>query len=51
MCLNLGGKMPAINLTQNLRDEYQNLFDSCQIKTEKLSEIENIITRILTSQN
>ena len=43
--------MPAINLTQNLRDEYQNLFDSCQIKTEKLSEIENIITRILTSQN
>ena len=43
--------MPAINLTQNLQDEYQNLFDSCQIKTEKLSEIENIITRILNSQN
>jgi lysozyme family protein len=42
--------MPTINLTQNLRDEYQNLFDTCQIKTEKLSEIETIITRILNNQ-
>ncbi len=43
--------MPTVNLTQNLREEYQNLFDTCQIKTEKLNEIENIITRILNNQN
>ncbi|PKL81768.1 MAG: hypothetical protein CVV24_13585 [Ignavibacteriae bacterium HGW-Ignavibacteriae-3] len=43
--------MPAINLTQNLRDEYQGLFDQCQIKPEKLAEVENIISRITNDQS
>ena len=43
--------MPTVNLTQNLKDEYQNLFNTCEIKTDKLSEIENIITRIISNQN
>ena len=43
--------MPAVNLSQALRDEYQILFDTCEIKTEKLSSIESIITKIVNNQN
>ena len=43
--------MPAINLTQALRDEYQNLFDACQINLDKLSSVETIVNRITQNQN
>ncbi|OGU64882.1 MAG: hypothetical protein A2279_00375 [Stygiobacter sp. RIFOXYA12_FULL_38_9] len=43
--------MPAINLTQALKDEYQNLFDACQINLDKLSSVETIVNRITQNQN
>ena len=35
--------MPAISLTQALKAEYQNLFDTCQINLDKLSSVETIV--------
>lgn len=43
--------MPGLNLTSALRNEYQQLFDSCNIRSEKLSEVEKIIQKIITNRN
>lgn len=41
--------MPA--LTQTLREEYKNLFDSCVIRPERKNEIETIISRLLDNRS
>lgn len=42
--------MPGINLTAAFRFEYQRLFDTCNIRPEKLSEIEKIIQKITNNK-
>lgn len=38
--------MPTINLTTGLRNEYLNLFDTCSIRLDKLSEVDRIVQKI-----
>lgn len=43
--------MPDLNLTAALRNEYQQLFDTCNIRPDKLSEVEKIIQKIISNKN
>lgn len=38
--------MARVRLTQALRDEYHNLWDSCQIRRERLAAVDALVTRI-----
>ncbi|MBM4171533.1 MAG: hypothetical protein FJ214_06680 [Ignavibacteria bacterium] len=40
--------MPTINLTGALKNEYQDLFDTCSVRLDKLSEVEKLIKKIIT---
>ncbi len=42
--------MPGISLTASLKAEYQQLFDNCNIRTERLSEIDSIIQKIISNK-
>lgn len=42
--------MPAIPLTTALRNQYQQLFDTCQIRSNRIAEVENIVDRIEANQ-
>lgn len=42
--------MPTINLSQALKDEYQLLFDNCEINLDKLSSVESIVNKIVLNQ-
>ncbi len=38
--------MPNIKLSQEMKNEYQHLFDTCLICEDKINEVENIISKI-----
>jgi lysozyme family protein len=38
--------MPAVKLTTALSDEYQRLFDTCQVRLEKTDTVESILSRL-----
>jgi lysozyme family protein len=42
--------MPTITLSSTLKNEYQNLFDTCSIRLDKLSEVEKIIQKIINNK-
>jgi lysozyme family protein len=42
--------MPPVRLTPKLRDEYQNLFDTCVIRPERQTEIEKLANAILKNK-
>lgn len=39
--------MPKVQFTVALREEYQNLFDTCQIKAAKVPEIEKAVSKLI----
>lgn len=43
--------MPTINLTQALKEEYQRLFNNCQINLDKLNAVETIVNKIVQNRN
>ncbi|MBI1938712.1 MAG: hypothetical protein HYS25_11400 [Ignavibacteriales bacterium] len=43
--------MPAINLTEALKTEYNNLFNACIIRNERLHEAEKVVNRIIAGKN
>ncbi|OPX20560.1 MAG: hypothetical protein BZ151_03190 [Desulfobacca sp. 4484_104] len=43
--------MPKVKLTPALKDEYQQLFDSCIIRDEKISEVEAILNKLIDYRN
>lgn len=43
--------MAAVNLTESLKEEYQRLFDTCEIRIDKLNSVESIIQKIVTNQS
>lgn len=43
--------MPAINLTEALKAEYNNLFNICVIRSEKLQEVERVVAKITANRN
>ena len=43
--------MPTIPLTEALRKEYENLFNSCNIRTGYMAAVEDIITRVTANRN
>lgn len=42
--------MAKVQLTTALRNEYQNLFDTCQVKPAKAQEVESLVTKLLTNK-
>jgi lysozyme family protein len=42
--------MPTVKLTPALRSEYQQLFDSCEIRPERAPAVEPLVTQIATNQ-
>ena len=42
--------MPVVSLTDNLRNEYNNLFNNCIISSGKSAIVENIINKILVNK-
>ena len=42
--------MPRVNLTNALRDEYQQLFDTCVIDANRQAIIERVVDRIATNR-
>lgn len=42
--------MPLINLNDNLKNEYRNLFDSCMIREAKINAVEIIIQKIIANR-
>jgi len=43
--------MPTINLTTALKDEYQSLFDECEISLDKLNSVETIVNKIIQNKS
>lgn len=43
--------MPAVSFTNNLKDEYQHLFDTCAIRQEKARPVETILSAIESNRN
>jgi lysozyme family protein len=43
--------VPAIKLTPELRTEYQQLFDRCEIRPEHADEVQAVITQIFSNQS
>lgn len=43
--------MPAVSFTNNLKDEYQHLFDTCAIRQEKARSVETILSAIESNRN
>jgi len=43
--------MASVVFTPTLRDEYQRLFDTCQIRLERLQEVESLIKNITQNRN
>ncbi|MGI9106945.1 MAG: hypothetical protein ACR2G4_11930 [Pyrinomonadaceae bacterium] len=43
--------MPTISLTNNLKDEYQRLFNTCIIRLEKAKQVETILSKIEPNRN
>lgn len=43
--------MPGVSLTSSLRNQYQDLFDSCIIRPENAKEADNIVSRIGPNRN
>lgn len=43
--------MSGVNLTAALRDEYQRLFDTCNIRPEKSAAVESIVGKLLNNKS
>lgn len=43
--------MPTITLTPKLRDEYQRLFDTCGVRTERGAEVAGLVGRVEPNRN
>src|SRR5438552_2063250 len=43
--------MAGISLTQNLRKEYQDLFDTCSIRPDKAAQVETFVSKIEQNRN
>ena len=43
--------MPGVTLTAQLRDEYQRLFDTCQIDAARAAEVETLLRRIARGED
>lgn len=43
--------MATISLTSKLKDEYQRLFDTCMIRSEKARQVETILSKIELNRN
>jgi len=41
--------MAQVNLSEKLRAEYQRLFDTCQVRTDKVGEVQRLLDQLLTS--
>jgi lysozyme family protein len=41
----------AFELTESLREEYSKLFDTCDIRPAKLSEVDSLVTKIITNRS
>jgi lysozyme family protein len=41
----------AFELTENLREEYSKLFDTCDIRSAKLSEVDSLVTKIISNRS
>ena len=42
--------MPRVRFTDSLRSEYQGLFDRCQIRSAKATEVERLVSRLLANK-
>jgi lysozyme family protein len=43
--------MAGIKFSKALKDEYQNLFDTCEIRADKIDLVENILSKIAQNRN
>jgi len=43
--------MPKIELTPALRQEYENLFNSCIVRPENIQVVDDIVEKIKTNKN